>query len=369
MSIIRVEKTKGYSVIKNTILNDTRLSYRAIGIAAHLLSKPDGWHIRADYLWTNGVEGRDAVRAAMKELEECGYLVRLKTQDERGRWSTDLILREEPANSPTPGKPSVGKSGTISKYGLVNTEKTINHSGQNDTDVSLGREDDFIDDYLNEVFSQSGFHEKDYSEDVVAVEEVGSNNPTNNPFSSNPVEQKSPGREVPARRPLTLTLNVNGEVIGYSTFSPSFTNEGEGSQWRKFVDGFHNSLIDSEKKDYLQYIDCRKDLLSDAWENIRIISWVLHSYGGLMPELSENYRKYFWWKSYSEIYNLCKGDLKTLIILVDEAAECSQEKKFTLDNPRSFFAYMKANLGKIKTYQRDGAIGTLYEMILANFRD
>ena len=96
MSIVRAKKDKNFTAIDNALLNDIRLSWRARGIAAYLLSKPDDWNINSDNIWENGTEGRDAVRNAMKELEEAGYLHRQKRQDESGKWSTELVLTEAP---------------------------------------------------------------------------------------------------------------------------------------------------------------------------------------------------------------------------------------------------------------------------------
>jgi len=42
-NIIRVEKNKNYSVVNNTVLRDTKISWKAKGIMAYMLSKPDDW--------------------------------------------------------------------------------------------------------------------------------------------------------------------------------------------------------------------------------------------------------------------------------------------------------------------------------------
>lgn len=98
--IVRTKKNKNYSSINNTVLRDERLSWRARGIAAFLLTMPDDWEINHDYLWKHGMEGRDAVLNAMKELEDYGYLVRTKYQDEKGLFKTISVLHEEPQPSP-----------------------------------------------------------------------------------------------------------------------------------------------------------------------------------------------------------------------------------------------------------------------------
>lgn len=104
MGILRVAKNKNYSVICNVILRDERLSWRARGIAGYLLTQPDDWDINSNSLWRAGTEGRDAVRTAMKELEDLCYLHRIKRQLEDGTWETELVLTEIP-EQPTPENP------------------------------------------------------------------------------------------------------------------------------------------------------------------------------------------------------------------------------------------------------------------------
>ncbi|CAM5313843.1 hypothetical protein [Streptomyces abikoensis] len=73
MSILRRRLTEGFTVISNATLEDSRLSFRARGILAFLLAKPDGWIARTEAIAQKGKEGRDAVRNAVKELKEVGY--------------------------------------------------------------------------------------------------------------------------------------------------------------------------------------------------------------------------------------------------------------------------------------------------------
>ena len=130
--IIRAARpAKNWTEISNFVLRDKRLSYRARGILARLLSNADGFAMNADDLaHESPCEGRDAVRTALAELQSCGYLQRVKSQDEKGRWRTDLFIYDTPQTQtddgkpvvgsptpgkPTPGKPAVGESGALRK--------------------------------------------------------------------------------------------------------------------------------------------------------------------------------------------------------------------------------------------------------------
>jgi hypothetical protein len=101
MSIIRVKKghKKPYVIIDTTAINDDHLSFRAKGLHTYLMAKPDDWHVYIEQLEAlSPREGRDAIRAALKELEIMGYIKREKIRDEKGRmagWNT--VVYETPA--------------------------------------------------------------------------------------------------------------------------------------------------------------------------------------------------------------------------------------------------------------------------------
>lgn len=98
--IIRIQKRSNPFVqIDKTCLDDGALSFKAKGILAFLLSKPDGWTTSAEALSNVGPDGRDATLSGLKELEESGYLEREKSKDENGRWVWDQTVYEVPIHS------------------------------------------------------------------------------------------------------------------------------------------------------------------------------------------------------------------------------------------------------------------------------
>lgn len=96
MTTIRVEKRHRYTSIDRGTLNDSRLSFRARGILAYLLDKPDDWRTNAGAIAAAGREGREAVRTALAELEAAGYLVRRKWRNRAGRWESEWTVHERP---------------------------------------------------------------------------------------------------------------------------------------------------------------------------------------------------------------------------------------------------------------------------------
>lgn len=60
--------------IPRSVLRDQRLSFGARGLFAFLWDLPSGWEIRLAHLAALGPEGRDAVRARLRELERVGAI-------------------------------------------------------------------------------------------------------------------------------------------------------------------------------------------------------------------------------------------------------------------------------------------------------
>ena len=128
-TIIRAPRPDlGWTSVHNDTARDARLSFRARGVLLHLLSNADGFRMTAADLVEAGREGRDAVRAALAELRQAGYLVAIRTQDAKGQWSTQTVVYDLPQTQPlspdgrfpgpgkpTPGKPTFGGSGPIQK--------------------------------------------------------------------------------------------------------------------------------------------------------------------------------------------------------------------------------------------------------------
>jgi len=121
--IVRRRRVDRFTIVPNDVLRDVRLSWKARGLLAYLLSLPDDWRTSSDRLARLGPDGRDAVRSGLRELEELGYLTRRRSQSSTGRWSTELIISDEPGDisgdemgtteTTDAGKPDVGFHGAL----------------------------------------------------------------------------------------------------------------------------------------------------------------------------------------------------------------------------------------------------------------
>ena len=107
MSVFRVEKARGYTVMSNHHLRNHALSHKAKGLLSQMLSLPDDWDYTLQGLAQINKESIDAIREAVRELERAGYIKRSRERDERGclRWTVYTIY-EQPHTEPTPEEPT-----------------------------------------------------------------------------------------------------------------------------------------------------------------------------------------------------------------------------------------------------------------------
>lgn len=108
MAVFRVERTHNYTVMSNYHLRDKSISLKAKGLLSQMLSLPEDWDYTLAGLAHINPEGKDAVRAAVVELEQAGYIQRRQTTDKAGRFSAnEYIIREYPvSHTPPPEEPS-----------------------------------------------------------------------------------------------------------------------------------------------------------------------------------------------------------------------------------------------------------------------
>lgn len=142
-NIIRVMKGKEnpYVMIDKRIYSDSNLSWKAKGILSYLLSKPDNWRVQESDIIKQSKDGRDSVRAGLKELIEAGYMKHNSVRNESGKilfWeyqvfevptdqaSDDLArIGFSTSGFPTSGFSTSGKSDTTNKD-LTNKDLTKN---------------------------------------------------------------------------------------------------------------------------------------------------------------------------------------------------------------------------------------------------
>jgi hypothetical protein len=120
MSIKRAPRPKtNFTIITNAVLRDENLSFRARGVLACILSRPDNWKTTAESLARESKEGRSAILTVLKELEVAGYMKRTKYRNEKGQWVWESFVYDSPqhnhkpeSNYPPTDKPTSGEPST-----------------------------------------------------------------------------------------------------------------------------------------------------------------------------------------------------------------------------------------------------------------
>ena len=124
MPVIRVNKTKDYTVMANYDFRDKNLSLKAKGLLSMMLSLPDGWGYSVEGLVKLSADGRESIMATLKELEKFHYLKRSQARDNSGKLGEAIYdIYEQPwSGFPTTAKPTSGKPSS-EKTTLLNTNR------------------------------------------------------------------------------------------------------------------------------------------------------------------------------------------------------------------------------------------------------
>lgn len=155
MSVVRVHKTKNFTVMSNTHFKEKGMSLKAKGLLSLMLSLPDDWDYSIAGLVTLSKDGKDSVMTALAELEEHGYLSRSRKTDAKGRFSgVEYQIYEEPqpiADKPNSANAQEDKAHE-EKPPQLNTDKTNKLNNQELKESNKDKEPFDISPY-NEILS------------------------------------------------------------------------------------------------------------------------------------------------------------------------------------------------------------------------
>lgn len=105
MAVLRIEKTRDYTVMANFHLRDTSLSLKAKGLLSLMLSLTEEWDYTTKGLARICKDGVDSICAGVRELEKHGYVIRQRVRNPNGQLGAieyTILKRPRP---PEPGKP------------------------------------------------------------------------------------------------------------------------------------------------------------------------------------------------------------------------------------------------------------------------
>ena len=121
-----------FTQIPNDWLRDTRLSLKAIGLLAQIMSHTPGWKMSIRSLAKVNGTGQETIKSAILELETHGYLVRSEkqTHNEDGTFADYDFTTRDPFQNPVTVKPHYGETGhkeehtSIEEQVIKNNERT-----------------------------------------------------------------------------------------------------------------------------------------------------------------------------------------------------------------------------------------------------
>ena len=126
-TIFRVIKNpeNPFVMMDKRVLADPKLSYKAKGILAYLLSRPDNWIINVSDVVNHSPDGEFAIRTGIKELIIAGYVQRKVERNGKHivRWVMEVYEQpiqgaETQANQTPPADASASEKSTSSNEKL-----------------------------------------------------------------------------------------------------------------------------------------------------------------------------------------------------------------------------------------------------------
>jgi len=133
LPIVRAEHSfdNHYTQVPNAWLRDKRLSLKAIGLLAQLMSHSVGWNVSIRSLAEANGCGLDSIRTAVAELEAAGYLSRVQARD-AGKFAEVMWRTNDP------GEPSSDKPVSDNPVSVNPTPKKNIFTEEQDKEIMFG---------------------------------------------------------------------------------------------------------------------------------------------------------------------------------------------------------------------------------------
>ena len=144
MAIYRIHKEDNYVIVDKAFLLNEKISLKAKGLLALLLSYPDNWQFYEAEIVQHAADKANSLSSGLKELIENGYIVRKLGKDETGKFKGyEYHIYEKPiTEKPITEKPIMEKPITekpITEKPI--TEKPITEKPITENSVLLNNKD------------------------------------------------------------------------------------------------------------------------------------------------------------------------------------------------------------------------------------
>lgn len=92
MAVLRnMTSNKNYMIVSKIYLQDVKLSMKARGLLSTLHSLPDNWEYTHNGMAKILPDGREAIRSAMEELIERGYVRKEQSRNGMGAFGKTIL--------------------------------------------------------------------------------------------------------------------------------------------------------------------------------------------------------------------------------------------------------------------------------------
>ena len=153
-----------FTMVPNTVLTSTHISFKAMGIYAYLNSKPDGWNFTVNSIAAQVKEGRASILKGIQELKSNGFVEYYKKSDGSGVYH---LLQQPKSENPTMGVKPKSEKATVRKSDCINKNiptsnnitivEYLNKKAGKRYKVGIKKTDSLINARINEGFTVDDF--------------------------------------------------------------------------------------------------------------------------------------------------------------------------------------------------------------------
>ena len=81
---VKQHRKENFTILDNTCIRDSNLSWKAKGVHTYLMSLPDDWKIHISEIVNHSCDGKAALYSAIQMLEEYGYIKKIRNRRKDG---------------------------------------------------------------------------------------------------------------------------------------------------------------------------------------------------------------------------------------------------------------------------------------------
>ena len=165
---IKTHKKNDFTVIDNGFVRNSKLSWKAKGVFAYILSLPTDWSINLEEVKNHSTDGITVLRSAVKELTEQGYIKVSKVKNEKGMFAgTKYEVFETPEVEKSDEEKPYAENLNTENLTLLNTKYNQILNKQNtESNKILNSQNSLSDKSLS--LSDAGSNNNQESEDAYA---------------------------------------------------------------------------------------------------------------------------------------------------------------------------------------------------------